>query len=233
MLPWGATAVAALRLDKTGARSSRRAPLRELRRASSARRHCACDNTSLEGKVTGHVHRHGSVLETSSTSAMRRRHAARKFLEEKCKDDVPSGIDVKLTNTPDWNGSDTPLVAEYELRIPVGLRWPGKRVLLPVGIFSRNEKHAFEHAARVHPLHLEFPYQHADDVTIELPEGWQASSIPKPRNSDLKVAVYNMAAENPKGSLHLKRDLALSLHFREGGVLSDGPRLLPGCAHGR
>lgn len=212
LLPWSATGVVALKLDKTGGTfittpASPRGSSRTERKAALRLR-----NTSLEGKVTvtytGMEAFWRRLAERSEDDTQRR-----KFLEEEIQGDIPSGIDVKLTNTPDWNGSDTPLVAEYELRIPGWAASAGKRVLMPVGIFSSNEKHAFEHAARVHPLLLEFPYQHADDVTIELPEGWQATSIPKPRNSDLKVAVYNMAAEDGKGSLHLKRDLTMTFIF--------------------
>jgi hypothetical protein len=212
MLPWGATGVAALRLDKTGgAFINTPAPPRS---SSRIERKAALRlrNTSLEGKVTvtytGMEAFWRRLAERSEDDTQRR-----KFLEDEIKGDIPSGIDVKLTNTPDWAGADTPLVAEYELRIPGWAAAAGKRVLMPVGIFSSNEKHAFEHAARVHPLHLEFPFQHADDVTIELPEGWQATSIPKPRSSDLKVAVYNMAAEDGKGTLHLQRDLTLTFIF--------------------
>lgn len=212
LLPWSSTGVVALRLDKTGGTFVMTPP--PPRGSSRIERKAALRlrNTSLEGKVTvtyTGMEAFWRRLEERSEDDTQRR----KFLEDEIQSDIPSGIDVKLTNTPDWNGSDTPLVAEYELRIPGWAASAGKRALMPVGIFSGNEKHAFEHAARVHPLHLEFPFQHADDVTIELPEGWQATSIPKPRNSDLKVAVYNMAAEDGKGTLHLKRDLTLTFIF--------------------
>jgi hypothetical protein len=212
LLPWGATGVTALRLDKDGGTFVMTPP--PARGSSRIERKAALrlTNTSLEGKVT--------VTYTGMEAFWRRLGERneddtqrRKFLEDEIQDDIPTGIDVKLTNTPDWSGSGTALVAEYELKIPGWAASAGKRMLMPVGIFSRNEKHAFEHAARIHPLHLEFPYRHEDDVTIELPQGWQASSIPKPHNSDLKVAVYNMATEDAKGSLHLKRDLTVNFIF--------------------
>jgi hypothetical protein len=135
----------------------------------------------------------------------------KQFLEDDIKAAIPTGIDVKLTNTPAWNSSDPTLVAEYDLTVPGWAATAGRRALVPVGLFGGAEKHVFEHAARLHPLYFSFPYQHADDITIELPAGWQVTSAPPPRAADLKLAVYAIATLTGKGSLHLKRDLMLNL----------------------
>ena len=62
-------------------------------------------------------------------------------------------------------------------------------MLLPVGLFGAGEKHTFEHGARVHPMYFNFPYQHTDDVTIELPPGWQVEQRPQAALDDLKLAA--------------------------------------------
>jgi hypothetical protein len=67
----------------------------------------------------------------------------------------------------------------------------------------------FEHSARVHPLYFTFPYQHTDEIAIELPPGWQVSSVPKARADDIKVATYNSSAQTTGGALTMKRELAL------------------------
>src|SRR5262249_15516543 len=146
---------------------------------------------TLEGKVT--------ATYTGLEAAVRRVEgrdeddtARRKFLESEMESDVPVGIEVKLTNSPDWNGSDAPLVAEYDFGVPGWAALAGRRALLTVGLFRAGEKHAFEHGARTQPLYFHFPYQHTEEVSIELPAGWQTSSLPKPRNSDLKAAIYTM-----------------------------------------
>lgn len=81
---------------------------------------------------------------------------------------------------------------------------------MPVGLFGGAEKHMFEHSARVHPLYFTFPYQHTDEVTIELPPGWQVSAAPKPRTADIKVASYNSTAQATGNALSIKRDFALN-----------------------
>ena len=34
------------------------------------------------------------------------------------------------------------------------------------------------------PIYVDYPYEKDDDVTIELPAGWQVSSLPPPQNVD-------------------------------------------------
>lgn len=211
LLPWNETAVSALRLDQNGgtwveiplppptdARVERKASLTLI------------PGGTLEGKLTMTY----TGLEASWRRFNQRNEDATnriEFLENDVQSDVPSGIEVKLTNTPDWAGFETPLVAEFDLKIPGWAARAGQRALLAVGLFGGSEKRKFEHAARVHPLYFTFPYQHLDDVTIELPPGWQVSSVPKARANDITVAKYNMTTQADGGSLKIKRELTSSM----------------------
>jgi hypothetical protein len=213
LLPWNETAVRILRLDKDGggwldtpllvpasARIERKAVLK------------LTSEDVLEGKVT---------ISYSGIEAAWRRLAQRDeddterkdYLESLVQDYIPSGIDAKLTNRPDWTGWDTPLVAEYTMSVPGWMAYAGKRGLLPVSVFGRSEEHAFEHASRTQPLYFNFPYQNDDDVTIELPRGWHVDSLPGARTVDHTVLSYNLAAENNNGSLHLTRTVRVDLMF--------------------
>ena len=42
----------------------------------------------------------------------------KKYLEERLMSQIGSATEAELTNKPDWNGSETPLVAEFDLKIP-------------------------------------------------------------------------------------------------------------------
>jgi hypothetical protein len=121
------------------------------------------------------------------------------------------GAEVDLTNQPDWKSSSLPLVAEFNLKIPGWAAGAGRRALLSVGIFSAPEKHIFEHAQRVHPIYFQFPSQKVDDVTIDLPLGWQVQSLPPPQNQDGHVVVYNMKAEKGANSLLLTRKVTIEI----------------------
>ncbi|HLA71736.1 MAG TPA: DUF3857 domain-containing protein [Steroidobacteraceae bacterium] len=209
-LPWNETAVKGLRLDGDGGQwVNTTLPSAAESRVERKMVGKLAPSGTLEGKVTVTY----SGLEASRRRISERNEDAterRKSLEQDLEADVPVGVDVKLTNTPDWTGSETPLVAEFDFRVPGWAAAAGNRSLMPVGLFGGSEKHTFEHSARVHPLYFMFPHQNTDEVAIELPPGWQASSVPKARTADIKVATYNSSAQVTGGMLSIKRELVLN-----------------------
>jgi len=209
MLPWVETGVTGMKLDKEGGTwlqttlpaSSDSSVMRKAEMKLS-------DNGDLEGKVT--------VTFTGLEGAWRRveerltdEAERKKFLEDDLKGSIPVGCEVELTNKPDWKSSSPPLVAEYTIKVPGWVAGAGRRAMFPVGLFSAPEKHLFDHAERVQPIYFSFPYQRNDDVTIEMPLGWQISSTPPPENYDQHLVAYKLKAENNKGTLHLNRMLNL------------------------
>jgi hypothetical protein len=172
------------------------------------------DTGDLEGKLT--------VTYTGLEGMYHRldmRHedevARKKYLEELVKSQVPAAVEVDLTNKPDWNGSGTPLVAEFDLKIPGWSSNAGKRVLIPAGVFTNVEKHIFEHANRVHPIYFEYPYEKTDDITIELPPGWQVGSVPQGKDQDGHVVTYSLKVEGGKDNLHLTRKVSVDFLLLE------------------
>lgn len=69
----------------------------------------------------------------------------------------------------------------------------------------------FEHANRVHPIYFEYPHEKIDDITIELPAGWQVSSLPAAKDQDAHVVRYVLKVNEASGSVELKRQLTLDL----------------------
>jgi hypothetical protein len=211
LLPWAETAVQGLRLDKEGGSWVRT----ELPESSVSRIERKADlklddTGSLEGKLT---------ITFTGLEALRRRQEERhvdeadrkKFLEDQVREYIPVGIDVELTNKPDWGSSSEKLVAEYDLKVPGWVSGAGRRALLPVALFGATEKRVFELSNRVHPIYFEFPFEKIDDVTIDLPLGWQVSSVPPMKNQDSKAIVYTLKVDNDKGTLHLSRTLNVNV----------------------
>ena len=118
---------------------------------------------------------------------------------------------VEITNKPDWASSASTLVAEFNLKVPGWVSGAGRRGLMPVGLFSAPEKHMCEHATRVHPLYFHYASEIFDEVRIDLPLGWQVSSLPQPQTNDAKVMLYSLKVDNEKGTLHLERRLRREL----------------------
>jgi hypothetical protein len=211
LLQWPETGVAGLRLDKDGgswlitklpesseSRIERKADLK------------LSDAGDLEGKLTltftGLEALWWRVQERNQDQAERK-----KALEEQVKAYVPAAIEVDLTNKPDWSSSAPTLIAEFELKIPGWVSGAGRRALVSVGIFSGTEKHLFDHANRVQPIYFQYPFQKVDDVSIQLPLGWQVSSLPAPLSQDGHIVHYALSVENDKGTLHLKRTLNVDI----------------------
>jgi hypothetical protein len=208
LLPWSETGVKGLRLDGDGGKWLTTTVPAATESRVERKATLKLESGTLEGKVTVTY----TGLEASWRRLTERNEDAtdrRKFLEQDLDAGIPTGIDAKLTNTPDWNGSETPLVAEFELRVPGWGAAAGNRALMPVGLFGGSEKHMFEHSARVHPLYFTFPYQHTDELAIELPPGLQVSSVPKAHTADIGVATYDSSVQATGGTLTMKRELAL------------------------
>jgi len=210
LLPWSETGVTGLRLDKEGG-TFVQVPVPNPEDSEIERKAVFnFDRGSLEGRVT--------VTYTGLQASWRRLSERdeddtdrRKFLKNDVERFIPTGIEAKLTNQPDWSGSETPLVAEFELRVPGWAQLAGRRAVFPSGLFGAPEKHAFEHVARTQPLCFDFPYRLSDDVTITLPDSWKVDSIPKQKGLDLKGMLYFSSAESQGQTLHLKRRLDLGV----------------------
>ncbi len=158
LLEWSETGVPGLRLDKDGGTWIQTTlPQAAESRIERVGKLKLSDTGDLEGKLT--------VTYIGLEAMYRRleeRHedevARKKYLEEQLKAQIEAGTEVELTNKPDWTSSETPLVAEFNLKIPGWASNAGKRVVVPAAIFTAAEKGIFEHANRVHPIYFEYPH---------------------------------------------------------------------------
>ena len=207
LLPWAETGVVGLQLDKDGGKwINTTLPPSDASRIERKGDLKLNDDGSLEGKITvtwtGLSASWRRVNERDEDSANRK-----KFLEDDVKESITYGSDVDLTNQPDWKSSDVLLVGEFTLKIPGFASAAGRKALLPASIFSASEKHMFEHAERVHAVYFEYPFKKVDDVTVDLPLGWKATTLPFPVDQDVKAAEYKLSVEDQKGLLHIRREL--------------------------
>jgi len=215
LLDWSETGVPGMRLDKDGGTWIQTTlPQAAESRIENVGKLRLSDTGDLEGKLTLTY----TGLEAAS-HRLEERHAdevaRKKYLEEVVRLQIGATSEVELTSQPDWTSSETPLVAELNLKIPGWAASAGKRVMLPAAIFTASERGVFEHANRVHPIYFHFPYQKVDDVTVELPAGWQVSSVPRAQNQDAHVVVYALNVEQNAGTLRLTRKLTVDILMLE------------------
>jgi hypothetical protein len=214
-LPWEETAAQGLRLDKDGG-TWVTTPLPESSESRIERRASLklSETGDLEGKLT---------VTFTGLEAMQRRVDERnvdeverkQFLEGQVKESIPAGSEVELVNKPEWSSSAPALVAQFNLKVPGWASGAGHRELVPAGLFGASEKHLFDHATRVYPVYFEFPFEEVDDVVIEIPPGWQVTSLPPPQSELHHVVEYTLKVENDQGRLHLARMLNVDLLLLE------------------
>ena len=213
LLPWSETGVQGLQLDKKEpvwvpslmptaeqAGVGRRAGL------------TLSETGDLEGKLTATY----SGLEAAQIRREERNAdatARKKYLEDAVKEYTSAASEVTLTNEPEWKNSDVPLVVEFNFKLPGWAAQAGHHVLIPVGIFGAREKHIFDHAERVHPIYVEYPYTESDEVDIQLPSGWTVASTPPGWKDTGKVVTYTLTTQDSNGKLHLSRSLAVNFIF--------------------
>src|SRR5260370_5809285 len=207
LLSWPETAVKGLRLDKEGGSwVTTSLPLSSESRIERKADLKLTETGSLEGKLTvtfsGLEALWRRIEERNEDAANRK-----KFLEDQVKEYIPAGIDVDLIKQPEWEGSTPTLIAEFDLKGPGWASGAGRRALLPVGLFGAPEKHAFEHANRVHPIYFFYPSAKIDDVTIDLPLGWQVNSLPPGQALDARSALSSLKPANTKRPVPFTRRL--------------------------
>jgi hypothetical protein len=245
MLPWMETGVTGLRLDKDGGTWIKTLlPQASESRIERVGKLKLSDTGDLEGKLTVTY-----IGLEALYHRMDERHAdevaRKKYLEERVTSQIGVAAEAELTNQPDWNGSETPLVAEFNLKIPGWTSNAGKRVVIPAAVFTAGEKGLFEHANRTNHIYFEYPYQKTDDLTIELPPGWSVNSLPPPQDQDKNVVAYTLKVDQAPGTLRLTRKLSINVllleqkyytalrNFFEVVRTSDGEQIIvqPGEVH--
>jgi uncharacterized protein DUF3857 len=211
MLPWQESGVAGRLLDKEGGRwITTEAATSKDTKIQRAAEFNLNDQGTLDGTVK---------LNYTGIEAMFRRQeqrnaddaARKKYLEDQMKEYIPAAAEIELKNIPDWKSSETPLTAEFAVKIAGWVSGAGRRAMMPVGVFSASEKRVFDHADRVQPVYYPYYYMKEDDIKIELPLGWHVASVPKPQDLDAKAAEYTLKCDDQKSAVRINRTLRIDL----------------------
>jgi hypothetical protein len=135
--------------------------------------------------------------------------ARRKSVEDELKGWLPSAATLKLDTIQPWEGSEEPLKVEGTVQI-AGVGTPvGRRLMLPVGVFQMNPNYPFESVKRIYPIYFRYPYQHFDEITIQLPAGFQVDSLPQPRRIGNPIGQFELLRVGQPGNLKLQRRLVM------------------------
>ncbi len=124
--------------------------------------------------------------------------------------------DISIENT---NDPDKPFTYIFKVKIPGYASRTGKRIFLQPGVFERSAKPQFETSTRRNDIYFEYPYAEHDEVTIELPTGFELENPDAPGvikdNSGIGVLDIKMFISKDNRSFTYKRDFS----FGNGGNL--------------
>lgn len=209
LLPWSETGVTGLKLDKQGGQFvSTTEPAADDAVTRRVARLVMGDDGMVEGKLT--------VTYVGQEALSRRLDAdedddadRKKSLVDEVKGWVPAGATVELTNSPDWNGSDNLLVAEFNIKIRAWGTQTERRFLLSQSLFANPVASQFDHPSRTYPVYFDYPYTSVDDVTLQLPLVLRVTNVPAPQDRTNGLGFYQISSENQGASIHLTRKMGV------------------------
>ncbi|MEO8028243.1 MAG: hypothetical protein ABI823_17295, partial [Bryobacteraceae bacterium] len=136
------------------------------------------EDGTLEGSVvyeyTGHVAR-GERTRVAEMSASQREEDWKESLVNRLSTAQLS--DLQFKNLED---ADKPLSVTHKISVPGYAIRTGKRILLQPAFFERNFAARFTEATRKYDVSFNFPWSETDDITIQLPEGWELDQPSSP-----------------------------------------------------
>ena len=163
--------------------------------------------------------------------------ALKKDFDDQLQPDLPPGIVIHTDHFLGLDTEGTNLMVRMNVSGSLGTA-TGKRIFLPLSIFSAGSRDPFASSHREEPIDLQYPYLEKDEVTLHLPAGFQVESVPGDARVDLpQNAVYlsqprQMARPSPTAQLDHGKHPLQRLGVRQAqGLLrrcqQQGPRA--GC----
>jgi hypothetical protein len=116
--------------------------------------------------------------------------ALRKEFDDQLQTDLPSGLMVQTDHFLGLSDENSNLMVRMKVTGSLGTA-TGKRLVLPLSIFSAGSRDPFTSSHREEPIDLQYPFLEKDQVTLHLPPGFQVESVPSDARVDLpQNAVY-------------------------------------------
>ena len=116
------------------------------------------------------------------------------------EEDWKEGLQARLSTAEmsdftvqDFTDAAKPFVVQHKISVPGYAVRTGKRILLQPAFFQRNLGPRFTGSTRKYDLYFNYGWAEDDEVTIELPEGWELDQPVMPKSSTFgKVGGYTV-----------------------------------------
>ena len=134
----------------------------------------------------------------------------KKLLEDELREILPGNAEIILTKQPDWDNTEAPFIAQYQVSFPYAVS-SGKRLLLQQHLFQVDDKTRFPGAKRTNAIYFYYPWQEADEVHISIPAGMEVESLTPDDTVKLPYAVYQVRQkQETPNKLFSRRDLIMN-----------------------
>ena len=111
---------------------------------------------------------------------------------------------------------DKPYIVRFALSVPNYAQRTGSRLIMQPGVMQRDDPTLFTAGTRTHPVQFPFAWSEEDQLTIELPEGFdvESAAAPKPVTIAQGLAQHGIAMQASGRTLNYVRSFA----FGRGSV---------------
>ncbi len=207
LLPWSNSGTSALKYSRTNAgfMTTPEAQTSLVRRVTHV---TLGQDGSLAGEVTVEF-RGEDALEHRLDALNHDDAGRRKVLEDEVKRWLPQSGVVTLQEATGWESIDDSLVARFKIEISGFAAVVGKRMLLPGYFFSTFQKNMFTGQFRRYPISFPYPSAEEDQLTMDLPEGYELEEPPYRRKAGLSYAAYEISFKVEGHQLTMDRELHL------------------------
>ncbi len=139
--------------------------------------------------------------------------ARKKLLEDEIRGWLPSGTEVTLTNSPEWDKTESTLVGKFKLAGSV-LTNNRQQWIVPIHVFEANLKPRFAAVERVHSIYFDYPSHELDEVHVLLPTDGEIEKLPPNEHFKTSFALYSTEEKREgKNGVICTRDLAINSVF--------------------
>ena len=149
------------------------------------------EDGTLEGDVTYTYTGHSGVGQKATYENMtpaQQEEDWKKSLQQRLSTAEMSDFSMKYANDPLH-----PLTVSHKVAVPAYATRTGKRILLQPAFFQRNVGPRFTETTRKWDIYFDYGWMEDDEVTIELPAGWELDQPLKPSNAKLAdVGAYDV-----------------------------------------
>jgi Domain of Unknown Function with PDB structure (DUF3857)/Transglutaminase-like superfamily len=148
--------------------------------------------------------------------ALRWRHVALRGDEEEFHHDLekamekmlPKSMDVKVLSVQNAEDYNKPLMVSFSVKGPVGTP-TGKRLIMPVDIFTSGSTATFPHEKRELPVYFHYAEYQEDATRINLPANLAVEGVPTASKLSIpNEAIYSMDVAAAPNSVTTRRKFA-------------------------